>query len=426
MVVFELIVVALLIVFNGLLSMSEMAIVSSRRALLKAMADRGDRGAQQALTLSEDPGRFLSTVQIGITLVGVLAGAFSGATLAEKLAGPLRDLGIGARVAENLAFVLVVAAITYLSLICGELVPKQAALRAPERIAAAVSRPLGALARVATPLVVLLDLSTRFVLLLLGRASDESRHVTEEEIRVMVAEAESHGVVNSGERRMISNVMRLGDLSVQAIMTPRMEMEWVDITADDATILDAVRKSPRSRLVACEENTDNVVGVLVTRDVLQDRLDGGKGSLRALVREPVLLPATLSVLETFDRLHAAQDQFGLVIDEYGHVEGIVSLADAVRAIRGQSAADAQEQKEIVARDDGSFLIDGSLAVEALEETLGLHLAEDREYHTVAGLLLHKMRRVPNVGQHVVVDGWRLEVVDMDGRRVDKVLAARTG
>ena len=425
MIAFELIVVALLVVLNGVLSMSEMAIVSSRRGLLKAMSDRGDRGAHQALSLADDPGRFLSTVQIGITLVGVLAGAVSGATLADKFAVVLRDIGLGPRVSDNVSFFLVVAAITYLSLICGELVPKQLALRAPERIATAVARPLAGLARIATPLVVLLDVSTRFVLLLFGRAADDSRHVTEEEIRVMIAEAESHGVVNSGERRMISNVMRLGDLSVQAIMTPRMEMEWVDITAGDAAVLDALRNSPRSRLVVCEENTDNVVGILVTRQVLQDRLDGGTGPLRKLVHEPVLLPETLSVLETFDRLHAAQDHLGLVIDEYGHVEGIVTMSDAVRAIRGLPAAEAHEKEEIVARDDGSFLIDGSLAVEALEETLGLRLEDEREYHTVAGLLLHEMRRVPTVGQWVVVGGWRLEVVDMDGRRVDKILAART-
>ncbi len=426
MLAVEIVVVVALVVVNGLLSMSEMAVVSSRRGLLKPLADRGSRGARQALALADSPGRFLSTVQIGITLIGVLAGAFSGATLSDKLAFYLAGHGLSKESADNVALGIVVAAITYLSLIVGELVPKQLALRSPERIAAGVAGPMGVLARIATPVVVLLDWSSSAVLRLFGRPGQGSRHVTEEEMRSMIADAETAGIVDAGERRMLAGVMRLADISVQAIMTPRLDIEWIDMAAGDDVVLRMVRASHRSRLLACEGNPDNVVGVLHVRDFLLDRLDGGRRPVRDMLRQPVLLPDTLDALQALDRLQEAADTLGLVIDEYGHCEGIVTPADARRAIRGgtTAASAAGDEHMMTQREDGSWLVSGALAVEVLRDTLGVPLPEDRQYHTVAGLMLHEMRRIPAAAESITIDGWRLEVVDMDGRRIDQVLVAK--
>jgi putative hemolysin len=377
--------------------------------------------------LAESPGRFLSTVQIGITLIGVLAGAFSGATLSDKLAVYLTGHGLSRETADNVALGIVVAAITYLSLIVGELVPKQLALRSPERIAAGVAGPMALLARIATPVVVLLDWSSALALRLFGRAGEERRHVTEEELRSMIAEAESAGIVDADERRMLAGVMRLADISVQAIMTPRLDVEWIDVDADDVAVLRTIRASDRSRLLACEGGPDNVVGVLHVHDFLLDRLDGGSTPMRDMLRQPVLLPDTMDALEALDRLHGAGDALGLVIDEYGNGEGIVTPSDARRAIRAGTASPAasDDGRVMVQRPDGSWLVSGALAVEVLRDTLGIPLPKDRHYHTVAGLMLHEMQHIPSPTESITIDGWCLEVVDMDGRRIDQVLVTKT-
>jgi putative hemolysin len=389
------------------------------------MADRGSRGALRAIELANAPGRFLSTVQIGITLIGVLAGAFSGATLADRLGGLLASYGISEEVADELAFVLVVVVITYLSLIVGELVPKQIALRSPERMASAVAAPMAVLAKICTPLVWLLELSSSVVLRLLRFRQDASRRVTDEEIRSLIAEAEASGVVEAGERQLIAGVMRLADRGVRAIMTPRPDVEWIDVNDGDDAILSAIRKSPRSRLLVCEGNPDNVVGVLRGRDLAMDRLEGRTTPVRALLRVPVTLPDTLGALSALERLHDAGNGFGLVVDEYGHIEGVVTPADALAAMRGAAAtASADEEPMVVRRGDGSLLVSGGLPVDGLEEVLGQAVPRTPPYNTVAGLLLHHIRRVPDTGETVDIAGWRFEVVDMDGRRIDKVLVSR--
>jgi putative hemolysin len=283
------------------------------------------------------------------------------------------------------------------------------------------------LARIATPVVVVLDWSSAVLLRLFGRHKDERRHVTEEEIRSMIAEAESVGIVDPDERRMLAGVMRLADISVQAIMTPRLDLEWIDVDASDAELLRIVRGSNRTRLLACDGGPDNVIGVLHVRTYLLDRLDGGHRPVRDMLSRPLLLPDTLDALQALDRLHGTADGMGLVVDEYGHCEGIVTAADALESIRSGVAGEvARDEAKVVARDDGSWLVSGALAVEALHDTLGVPLPADRAYHTVAGLLLHEMRRIPAVGESIVIDGWRLEVVDLDGRRIDQVLVAKIG
>ncbi|QQS11707.1 MAG: HlyC/CorC family transporter [Rhodospirillales bacterium] len=422
----EILVTVGLIALNGLFSLSELAVISSRRARLKPLADRGNAGAKAALALAADPGRFLSTVQIGITLVGILAGAFSGATLGGQLADILAGHGLRREIAEPLGFGIVVAIVTYLSVVVGELVPKRLALRSPERIAIFVARPMALLSRIATPVVALLDLSSALILRVTGAPAADSKTVTEEEIKSLIAEGESAGVVKPGERRMIGGVMRLADRGVRAVMTPRHDVEWIDVGAADSAIIDAIRASDRTWLLACDGNPDNVVGVLRARRVLQDRLDGHGTPVRELMVQPVPLPETLNALQALDRLSESRHGFGLVIDEYGHYEGIVTRADALRAIRGDHPGEVEDAPMVVRREDGSFLVDAALPLDALADAVPIFLPPDADYHTVAGLVLHEMRRVPAAGDVVLVGGWRVEVLDMDGRRIDKILMSRVG
>lgn len=421
----DLLITVALIALNGVFSLSELAVISSRRGRLKALADAGSHGARTALALANDPGRFLSTVQIGITLVGILAGAFSGATLGGTLTGLLVARGVPLPWADPIGFGVVVAFVTYLSVVVGELVPKQLALRSPERIAIVVARPMSVLSRIATPVVALLNVSSVLLLRLFGTARGDAHHVTEDEIRAMVAEAETAGIVKPGERRMISGVMRLADRGVRAIMTPRPDIEWIDVSEPDDAIIDEIRASDRTWLLACDGNPDQVVGVLRARHLLQDRLDGRNTPIRELLKQPVVLPDTLNALQALDRLYESGNGFGLVLDEYGHCEGIVTRADALKAIRGEHATgEAEDDPMVVRRDDGSFLVAGALPVDTLRDTMGLRLPTERPYHTVAGLVLHELRRVPAVSDVVTVDGWRIEVVDMDNRRIDQVLMSK--
>jgi putative hemolysin len=419
----DLLITVALIALNGVFSLSELAVISSRRGRLTALADAGSRGARTALALADDPGRFLSTVQIGITLVGILAGAFSGATLGGALTELLVARGVRPAWAEPIGFGVVVAIVTYLSVVIGELVPKRLALRSPERIAIVVAVPMSVLSRIATPVVVLLNQSSELMLRLFGAARDEEQHVTEDEIRAMVADAETAGIVKPGERRMISGVMRLADRGVRAIMTPKPDIEWIDVLSPDQEIIDEIRASDRTWLLACEGNPDHVVGVLRARHLLQDRLDGHNTPIRALLRQPVVLPDTLNALQALDRLYESGNGFGLVLDEYGHCEGIVTRADALKAIRGEHT-EAEEDPMVVRREDGSFLVAVALPVDTLRDTMGMRLPTERPYHTVAGLVLHELRRVPAVTDVVTVDGWRIEVVDMDNRRIDQVLISK--
>lgn len=421
----DLLITVALIALNGVFALSELAVISSRRGRLQALADGGSRGARTALALAQDPGRFLSTVQIGITLVGILAGAFSGATLGAALTEMLAVRGVPRAWADPLGFGAVVAAVTYLSVVVGELVPKRLALRSPERIAVVIAGPMSVLSRIATPAVMLLNQSSALVLRLFGKSQGDELHVTEDEIRAMVAEAETAGIVKPGERRMISGVMRLADRGVRAIMTPRPDIEWIDISSTDEEIIAEIRASDRTWLLACEGNPDQVVGALRARHLLQDRLDGRNTPIRELLKHPVVLPDTLNALQALDRLYESGNGFGLVLDEYGHCEGIVTRADALKAIRGEHAGgEPEDDPMVVRRDDGSFLVAGALPVDTLRDTMGMRLPTERPYHTVAGLVLHELRRVPVVSDWVVVDGWRVEVVDMDNRRIDQVLMSK--
>jgi putative hemolysin len=424
MLAVELTLVVLLILLNGFLAMSELAVVSSRLARLRALESTGVRGAATAIRLAEDPGKFLSTVQIGITLVGVLAGAFSGATLAERLGAYLVEQGMAATWAAAIGLVLVVAVVTYLSLIIGELVPKQIALGNPERVAAFVARPLLWIGRVFAPAVMLLSLSSRIVLKSIGREGKSQKAVTEEQIKMMVAEAESAGVLEPAEKQMISGVLRFGDRAVSALMTPRHAVDWVDLDDKQSDIRQKLAVSRHSRLPVGKGSVDEVIGIVQTKDLLNAYLSGQPVDIRDHVKDAPIIHESAAALEMLEVLKRATVHMALVVDEYGVFQGVVTSGDILEAIAGAFREAGEENDQAVRREDGSWLLDGAMMRDELSDLLLLPLPDDVGYHTLAGFILDHLKRMPKVGDHVVVGGWRFEVVDMDGRRIDHVLAQR--
>ncbi len=421
----EIAIVVVLTLINGLLAMSELAIVSARPTRLKMLADKGSTGAATAMALAEDPGRFLSSVQIGITLVGILAGAFSGATLGARLAASLIEAGMPVAVAQPLGVGAVVVVITYLSLIVGELVPKQIALRAPEQVAARMAPMMRIIAKVASPLIWVLDRSGRAVLALLGQSGSASRGVSDEEVRLIIAEAESSGAMNRAESQMIAGVMRIADRTARGLMTPRHEVEMLDVTSDRTAMLQSLHDLRRSRLPVWEGNVDTIIGVLMTRDILAPALMNEAFDLRALMREAPVVRDGQSALEVVDRLRHSPAHMVLVYDEYGHFEGIITPMDVLEAIAGEFPDDMTEEPKVVTREDGSYLVAGWMPVDEFADLLALDMTAERDFETVAGLVLDEVGHLPMVGQHLTYQGWRIEVVDLDGRRIDKLLVSRT-
>lgn len=422
----EIAIVVVLICVNGLLAMSELAVVSSRPARLKAMIERHVRGADSALALGADPGRFLSSVQIGITLVGILSGAFSGATIGNRLSEFLFVQGVSRGLADPLGVGIVVAIITYASLIVGELVPKQIALRNPEAVASRVAPAMRVLAMVAAPVVWLLDISGRTVLRLLGQRQESDEKVTDEEIKMLVAEAEHHGTIESDERRMIAGVMRLGDRAVRAVMTPRTDVDWINLAWDEAQLRAAVLDTPHSRLPVGEGTVDSMVGVVQTRDVLAAMLRKEPFDLARHVRTAPIVHDQADALDVLATLKESEVPVALVHDEYGHFEGIVTPADILEAITGVFRSDLEEEDEPMAvqRDDGSWLLAGYMQADEMRDLLSIELPESRDYETVAGFILSNLHHLPSTGEVVDAHGWRFEVVDLDGRRIDKLIASR--
>ncbi|WP_371126239.1 hemolysin family protein [Bosea sp. (in: a-proteobacteria)] len=417
-------IVVALTVINGLLAMSELAVVSSRPARLRVLSDQGSKGATTALRLSDNPGRFLSTVQIGITLVGVLSGAFSGATLGARLSEFLAGQGFSRVVSDGFGVGLVVVAITYLSLIIGELVPKQIALRDPERVAARVAPAMLLLSKVGAPLVFLLDISGRAVLALLGQRGESEEKVTEEEVRTIIAEAETAGVLERDEREMISGVMRLADRSARALMTPRREVEVIDLADSADEIREQLRATRRSRLPVQDGEGDSIIGVVLVKEMIDFLSDGGTHDLRGLVSEAPVVMDTAGALQVLREIRASRVHMALVFDEYGHFEGIITPGDVLEAIIGAFQEEEQDEPPIVTRADGSWLVAGWMQVDEFSHELGIPIPRDADFQTVAGFILAELNHLPVVGEVFEKGHWRFEVVDLDGRRIDKVLVSR--
>jgi len=421
----ELAIVTVLIVINGLLSMSELAIVSSRPARLAGLVEKGIGGSRRALALASDPGKFLSTVQIGITLIGVLSGAFSGATLGQRLTQWLLQAGLSQGVADAAGVGLVVGAITYASLIIGELVPKQIALRDPEAIAVKVAPAMMLMAKFSLPLVWLLDRSGKLLLRLLGQRGDAEDRVSEDEIKTLVVEAENAGVLEPGEKEMIAGVMRLGDLPVGAVMTPRHEVTMIDLADPAAEIFAALQKSNHSRCVVFDGNREHALGIVQAKDLLDVYLSGRTPDIRALTRDAPIIPETVDARDVVAILRDSAVHIGLVHDEYGTFQGVVTSADILEAIVGAFHTEqGPAELAYVRRDDGSYLISGWMPALEFAELLGLALPSPRPYQTFAGFLLQEFGAIPQVAQKITAYGWQFEIVDLDGRRIDKVLASR--
>jgi putative hemolysin len=422
----DVILLLALIAVNGVLAMSELAIVSSREARLKAMAKSGSGGAKVALDLSADPGRFLSTVQSGITLIAIFAGAFSGASLGEPTAQRMQLLGFDAEAAHTVGFGLVIVLTTYVSLVVGEIVPKQIALRSPEPIAVVMSRPMRWLSIITAPFVWVLQQSSALIFSLFGLNRESKNQVTAEELHLVVAEAQTAGVLEEDERAMISGIVRLADRPVREVMTPRTEIDWIDVGSTPEEIREALLETPHSRIPVADGAVENIVGVIQTRDVMAALLEGRQIALKDLCLSAPVIPDLMDAMDALAVLRNADVPLALVNDEYGHLDGIVTPGSILAALAGTFAHDVEQGEEppLVERDDGSWLVSGAASADLLVDRLGVNLPHERDYSTVAGFALSVLKHLPETGEKFRHDGWSFEIVDMDGRKIDKLIASR--
>jgi putative hemolysin len=424
-VILELSVVVLLILLNGIFALSEIAVVSARKTRLQQWAEDGNVRARAALELANNPNQFLATIQIGITLIGILAGAFSGATIANHLAVILNNIPWLAAYSHPLSLALVVLVITYLSLIVGELVPKRLALNNPERLAVAIATPMQGLSRVAYPAVHLLGLSTEFLLRALGVKPSTEPPVTEEEIRALIEQGTQAGMFEEAEQEMVERVFRLGDRRVSAVMTPRTEIVWLDHRASAEEIRQTITESAHSRFLVADGSLDNVLGVVHAKDLLAHLLGEQVVDLAATLQQPLFVPESMRALQVLELFKQSGTHITLVIDEYGGIQGLVTPSDILEAIVGD-LPEAGEQLEPLAvqREDGSWLLDGMLPIDEFKDLfdLGELPGEDQGiYQTLAGFVIMQLGRIPIAADSFEWEGLKLEVVDMDGNRVDKVL-----
>jgi putative hemolysin len=437
LVAFELVLVLLLVLANGVFAMAEIAVVSSRASRLKALADAGDSRAAAALMLARDPNRFLSTVQVGISLVGVFAGAYGGATLAAPLAERLATVPVIGRWSGGIALTIVVVGITYLSLVVGELVPKRIALAAPERIARRMAGPMTVVATVAAPLVALLSASTDGLLRLLGVGRAAEPPTSDEEVQALVHEGAAAGVFEPFEGDLVENVFWFGDSRVADLMTPRPELVWLDVDASADMVRGTIASTGFSRYVIGRGSLENVVGIARTRDLLVAALDGADGVPSDVIHPALFVPETTPSLTLLERFRETGEHAALVVDEYGGIEGLVTVTDVLEALVGDLPDRGRAvERACVRRADGTLLLEGAAGLDDLEGAVrevlddvygaaapAFAVPRDPRYRTLGGFVAARLRRLPVVGDEVEQGDWRFEVLDMDGRRVDKVLAA---
>lgn len=422
----EIAILLALILLNGVFAMSEIALVSARKARLQKLIDEGDRGAIEAVKLGEDPTRFLSTVQIGITSIGVLNGVVGESALAQPLGIWLQGLGMLQPTAGYVATAIVVAGLTYFSIVLGELVPKRLGQLAPETLARAVARPLSWLAVASTPFVKLLSGSTRLVLRLIGVKSGAGPAVTEEEIHALLVEGSEAGVIERHEHTMVRNVFRLDDRQLTSLMVPRGDVISLDVELPLEENLRRIEESDHSRFPVVRGGMHDVIGVVSARQLLARKLRGEATELAAVMQAPVYVPESVTGMELLEHFRSSGGQMAFVIDEYGEVLGIVTLQDLIEAITGEFKPDIAGDEWAVQREDGSWLLDGLIPIPELKDRIGLRSVpeEDKErYHTLSGMLLLLLGRLPQIADSVSWLDWKFEIIDMDGKRIDKVLAS---
>lgn len=426
----EILVIFLLLVLNGVFSMTEIALVSARKVRLQQRAEEGDRSARDALDLAENPNRLLSTIQIGITLIGVLTGALGGATLAGRLSVVLGRIPWLAPYAGGVSVSIVVILTTYFSLVIGELIPKRLAMNDPEKISLAIARPMRTLSRLTAPLVSLLSASTEAGLRLLGVRPSEEPPVTEEEIKVLMEQGTQVGVFEVAEQDMVESVFRLGERYIDAIMTPRTEIEWLDLDEPYEDLLRQVLESHHTRFPVASGSLDNVIGILQARDLLIHHTEEGQADIQELMVPPLFVPDSMAALKVLEMFKSSGVHVALVIDEYGGLLGMVTLYDILTAIVGDIPTEGEaEEPEIVQREDGSWLLDGLLAIDEFKDLLDLPDLPDENrvgYQTLGGFVMNQIGSIPSAGQHFEWANYRFEIMDMDGRRVDKVLVSPAG
>lgn len=425
----DLVLLLFLILLNGILAMSEIAVVSSRKARLQKLADDDSPGAQSALALSNEPATFLSTIQVGITTVGILSGAIGETALADPLTAWLANFSLIEPYARGIALTVVVIGLTYFSVVVGELVPKQLGLLAPEKTASLIAPPMNVLSRLAGPLVWLLSASSSFLLRLMGATRKEESPVTDEEIKVLMEQGSEAGVFHQSEQAIVSNVLRLDDQRIGAIMTHRTDIYLLDLAEPETAIRDRIAESPYTRLVVCRDGLEHIVGILRTADILKDALTGNPLRIEPYLRPPLYVPEGVSTTHLLENFRKSRQQCALIVDEYGELQGLVTLTDVLTAIVGElPSSDTPEEQDIIEREDGSLLIDGSVTIERLKSVLevehDLPGEDENAFNTLGGFVMFVLGRIPAAADYFEVVGYRFEVMDMDKNRVDKVLVAR--
>jgi len=424
---FEIVVILLLVVANGIFSMSEISVVAARKIRLQQRAEEGDHRARAALELAKDPAEFLSTVQVGITLIGVLAGAYGGATISRPLAVFIGQFPQVAQYADGIALAVVVAAITVLSLILGELVPKSIGLQYPETIASWVAAPMKLLSRVGGPIINALTAVTALIMRLFGFKDATEPGLTQDEIRAVISEGAETGALEPAEESIVQRVFQLGDQRVAAIMTPRVDIEWIDVDSTPEELREFLASHSHTEFVVCNEDLDSVLGTVRAAELLPAVLRGGQIDLRALMREALFVPDSMGAFKLLEAFRSSHRHVAIVMDEFGAVEGLVSIGDLLEGLVGAMPADASEATgSFVSRGDGSWLVEGSAAMEEVTHKLELEIPEGEEgtYHTIAGFVMARLGHIPRTADHFDFGGMRFEVVDMDERRVDKVMVTR--
>jgi putative hemolysin len=423
----EIFILVGLIVLNGLFAMSEIAIVTARKSRLMTMAHSGRSSAKAALKLAEDPTQFLSTVQIGITSIGILNGIFGESILAEPLSIWLQSFGISTEITSVVATVLVVIIVTYVSIVIGELVPKRIGQISAETIACLASKPMTLLATVAKPFVWLLSGSTHSLMRLLGFNHQMEDNVTHEDIQAMLQEGSSAGVIEQNEHAIVKNVFRLDERSISSLMVPRSDLVYLDVSESLEDNLRLVMQAPHSRFPVCRNNLDDIVGVVSAKQLLAQSISGKEIHIASLVKPCNFVPDSLSGMELLEHFRSSGSQMVFVVDEYGDLKGMVTLQDMMDALTGEFAQDDEDDQMVIRRQDGSLLLDGLIPIIDLKDALDIRKLQDEEegrYQTLNGLLMYELGKIPQTADVVEVAGWRLEIVDMDGKRVDKVLAQK--
>ncbi len=420
----EIIIILFLIFLNGIFAMVEIAVISARKSRLQQMANEGSKSAQVALDLANSPNKFLSTAQIGITLVGILAGAFGGATIAKQLASYFETTPYLAPYSEAVGIAIVVASITYLTLIIGELVPKRLGLSNPELIASLAAYPMNLLSKISTPLVYLLSISTDFILQLL-QIKPKKETVSPEEVKMLIREGTKVGVFEAAEKDIVERTLGLGDKKVNTLMTPRKEVVWLGIDSAYKSIRSKIAKHPHSHFPVCRDNLDKVLGIVLTEDILANFLIEEKIDLKKFLRKPLFIPETTDGLKVLELFKKSGIHMALIVDEYGNIQGVVSMTDILEAIVGDiPTIDELEEQEITKREDGSYLVDGLVSIDEFKERFHISRLPGEKsgnYHTVGGFIMYKLGHIPAPGDNFELNSSKFEVIDMDGNRVDKIL-----